>query len=77
MFLNICYGATIYEIVYDKSGPFILDWQITNFQIVPEGYFLYDKPIGVSLITEDMLGLTIFFSLNEAEQRLKYIKGVE
>ena len=71
--MNIYQGTTLYEIVYDRSEPFIYDYQVSDFDKTLDGYVLYDKFIGVTTITEDMIGSTIFFSYEEAQKRLDYI----
>ena len=74
MLERIGIGTTIYEIVYDKE-PYILEWTIDDLEREYDGVFIPYKLIGVTLITEDMLGSSIFFSYMEAEERLNYIVG--
>ena len=71
--MKIYRGVTLYEIVYDKSEPFIYDYQVTDFEITLDGYVLFDKFIGVTTINESMIGTIIFFSYEEAQKRLDYI----
>lgn len=64
-------GKIFYEIIFDKE-PYILDWQINILVRLVDGVFLPDKFIGLSTITESVIGSIIFFSYEEAQKRLEH-----
>ena len=67
-------GRVFYEIIYDKKEPYILDWQIGEIEMLSDGLYLPDKYIGASLINESMIGTVVFFSYEEARERLNFIR---
>jgi len=72
MFEQLYSGKILYEIIFDKE-PYILDWQINTLVRLADGVFLPDKFIGLSTITESVIGSIIFFSYEEAQKRLDCI----
>ena len=71
---NIWFGTVLYEIIYDKE-PYILEWQVQEFEYTIDGVFFPYKFIGRSVITENMIGSSVFFSYTDAEEQLNYILG--
>lgn len=66
-------GRILYEIVFEKDGPYIFEWEINAFEFTLGGVFLSDKFIGVCTINEDLIGSVFFFSYNEALERLNIL----
>ena len=73
---RIYYGVVLYEIIFDKE-PYILEWQVNNYEFHGDNVFFPDKFIGCCSFSEYNIGSTIFFSYAEAQTRLNFIMGVK
>jgi hypothetical protein len=53
-----------YEIICD-TGADISIYQATDFELMSDGYALYDESTGAVIVAEDVIGLTIIPSYNQ------------